>query len=568
MAFPSLILSIFAFLGVSVHAAGPGPAEDLLLSSMKTELKRSYGQLRGAENIPLYYLGYEVHDIHSYEVSAQLGAVQGESERYYRLLDVDPRVGSKAFDNTHQIKGREAWSDHNDQVQTEIPTDDDEAAIRASLWLRTDRAYQDALSRYAKVKTNKDVTADEEDNSDDFSTEKPVTFYEKTSMPALDKGTWKKRLRSLSLEFKPFPFVFDSNIGLSVRAENRYITNSENSNIVTGNTYVRLSYRVATRTDDGMDLERSNIYDSNGLEDLPDDATIRKDIGKSISELKALLHAPLVEPFTGPAIIVNRATGVYFHEILGHRLEGQRQKIEEEGQTFTKMLGKAVVAPFISVYDDPTRERFGKQFLRGFYKFDDEGVPARPVTLIESGLLKTFLLSRAPIRNFPSSNAHGRRSGGFEVVGRMGNTIVEASQTVPYAALRQKLMEEISRQKKPYGLIFEDITGGFTATTRSAPQSFKVIPLLVYRVYPDGRPDEAVRGVDIVGTPLTAFSKIIAAADDAEVFNGTCGAESGWVPVSAVAPSVLVGELEVEKKSKSSEKPPILPPPFHDGSRQ
>jgi TldD protein len=316
-----------------------------------------------------------------------------------------------------------------------------------------------------------------------------------------------------------------------------------------------------------MDRERSKIYDSDKADDLPGDEQIRKDMAESVAELKALLHAPIVEPYTGPAIIINRATGVYFHEILGHRLEGHRQKMEEEGQTFTKMLGKPVVASFISVYDDPTRERFGKQFLRGYYKFDDEGVPAQPVTLIESGVLKNFLLSRAPIRGFPNSNAHGRRSGGFDVVARMGNTIVEASQTVPYLFLRQKLIEEIKRQKKPYGLIFDDIAGGFTVTSRSAPQSFKVIPLLVYKAYADGRPDEAVRGVDIVGTPLTAFSKIIAAADDADVFNGTCGAESGWVPVSAVAPSVLISELEVEKKAKSSEKPPILPPPFHDGGR-
>jgi predicted Zn-dependent protease len=129
------------------------------------------------------------------------------------------------------------------------------------------------------------------------------------------------------------------------------------------------------------------------------------------------------------------------------------------------------------------------------------------------------------------------------------------------------LIEECRRQEKPYGLIFDDISGGFTMTGRGGPQAFKVLPLLVTRVYADGRPDEIVRGVDIVGTPLTSFSKIIMAADDDGVFNGTCGAESGWVPVSAVSPSLLVTEIEVEKRRKGQDKPPILPPPSTGGDR-
>lgn len=555
------------FLLGSAHAAN-GPAGDLLLSSMRAELDRSYSSLQKAEKVPLYYLGYQVTQAQTYDLGAMLGAVNLESEHRYRLLDVDVRVGSKKFDNTHQIKGREAWTEREGSTQTEITTDDDADALRAALWLRTDRAYKDAVTRYAKVEANKQVTAAEEDTSDDFSAEKSHSFYERASPPAADAPAWRERLKKLSLAFKPFPFIFESNLALSIRTENRTLVNSEGASIVNGNSFVRLSYRVAGRTEDGMDLERSRIYDSNRLEDLPGDEDLKRDMLNSVSELQALLKAPIVEPFTGPAIIRNRAAGVYFHEILGHRLEGHRQKIEDEGQTFTKMLGRQVVASFISVYDDPTLQHFAGRFLRGFYKFDDEGVPSQRVALIRNGVLKTFLLSRAPVRNFSRSNGHGRRSAGNEVVARMGNTIVEASATVPYDSLRAKLVAEIKRQKKPYGLIFEDIAGGVTATTRAAPQSFKVMPLLVYRVYPDGRPDEAVRGVDIVGTPLTAFGKIIAAGDDSAIFNGTCGAESGWVPVSAVAPSVLISELEVEKKSKSSEKPPILPSPFHDGGKQ
>ena len=84
------------------------------------------------------------------------------------------------------------------------------------------------------------------------------------------------------------------------------------------------------------------------------------------------------------------------------------------------------------------------------------------------------------------------------------------------------------------------------------------MPNVVYRVYTDGRPPELVRGVDLIGTPLAAFGKIVAASDTVDVFNGMCGAESGSVPVSASSPSLLVSEVEVQKKAQSQETLPIL----------
>jgi hypothetical protein len=176
-------------------------------------------------------------------------------------------------------------------------------------------------------------------------------------------------------------------------------------------------------------------------------------------------------------------------------------------------------------------------------------------------VLKTFLMSRSPIKGFDQSNGHGRRQPGREVVSRQSNLIVESTNAVPEAKLRQMLLDEVKKQGKQYGLYFSDISGGFTGTQRGEVQAFKVIPVIVYRVYADGRPDELVRGADIVGTPLSSFSKILATSDKPEVFNGYCGAESGSVPVSAVAPAILVSEIEIEKKAKSSDRPPLLPEP-------
>ena len=282
-------------------------------------------------------------------------------------------------------------------------------------------------------------------------------------------------------------------------------------------------------------------------------------------DLMALKNAPLAEPYDGPAILSGRASGVFFHEIFGHRIEGHRQKGNTEGNTFTKRVNQEILPPFISVIDDPTVPKFGQTDLNGFYQFDEEGVPAQKVGLVENGILKNFLMSRSPIQGFPVSNGHGRASPGFSPVSRQGNLFVQTKQTVTNKRLREMLIEEVKKQGKPFGLFLADISGGFTSTQRFGTQSFQVNPIMVYRVYADGRPDELVRGVDLIGTPLTSFSKIIAADDKPEIFNGICGAESGWVPVSAISPAILVSQIETQKRAKSNRLLPILPPPGQSG---
>jgi TldD protein len=318
---------------------------------------------------------------------------------------------------------------------------------------------------------------------------------------------------------------------------------------------------AVTRADDGMDLFRAQTFEAETVDGLPKQPELEaamRELGKS---LEALRKAPVTEPFNGPAILSGRAAAVFFHEVLGHRLEGQRQRGDEEGQTFTKELGKPVLPSFLSVSDDPTRVRFGDTWLSGTYEYDDEGQKARRVDLIQAGVLKTFLMSRLPIASFSNSNGHGRAQTGRVPNGRQGNLIVTSTKTVPETELRKMLIEEAKKQGKPYGLYFEDISSGFAVTTRNSPQAFQVIPLVVYRVYVDGRPDELVRGVGIVGTPLAAMKRIVATGDKSEVFNGECGAESGSIPVSAVAPAMLLTEMETQRQPQGTERVPILPNP-------
>lgn len=543
-------------------SAGPGRAESSpVLDAMQRELARSMANLSAIQPDPVYFLQYEATEERGWGLEARDGGFQAPNSRFSRFLDVDLRIGSPDLDNTHEIRGGN-WRDNSRSRRViEFPIEADTAAIRAALWSETEYQLQKARERYTKVLSNRQVKVVEEDLSSDFSSAAPQTFVESPTYTQIDTLAWRGIIQRTARYFGQFDFVYESQVTLNVLDRTSFVVNSDGSRLEHENHYLRLILSVSGMAQDGMELYRPEYFTAAMPERLPDEVTVQKTAERLVGELKALMNAPLVDPYIGPAILRNRASGVFFHEIFGHRIESHRQKSVHEGQTFTKKVGEEILPSFISVYDDPTLATFKGTDLRGYYRFDDQGVPGQRVTVVEKGILRNFLCSRSPIANFPTSNGHGRRDYGFQVVSRMGNLMVESARAVPYARLRQMLVDECRKQGKPYGLIFDDISGGFTQTGREGPQAFKVLPLLVTRVYADGRPDEVVRGVDIVGTPLTSFSKILVTGDDDDVFNGTCGAESGGVPVSAVSPSVLVSEIEVEKREKEQEKPPILPPP-------
>ena len=553
-----LLLTAILLLAVSsLYAVEQSP----LLTAMKTELDRSVKTLAHADSVPMYFLSYQVTDTERRTISATYGAITTDDQSRSRILDMDLRCGDYRLDNTREIRGSYDYGSFN-SGPTMLPLQDDEKAIRTAIWEATDNEYKTALEQYTKVKTNQDVMVEQEDTSADFSVEKPNVFVGTTVAVTCDTAAWETRLRELSAIFKDYPFVERSSVSMSINNDNRYFVSSEGSSIQQGQSYVRLGVSCSGTCTDGMQIQRYEGFDAATMDGLPADSVVVKTIHRLVGELDVLLKAPLAEPYTGPAILLNRATGVYFHEIFGHRIEGHRQKSETEGQTFAKKVNQKILPDFISVIDDPTLSEFKGEFLRGHYLYDDQGVKTEKVTVVDNGVLKNFLMSRSPIRGFPVSNAHGRKQAGTSVVSRQGNLMIRSSKELPFDSLLALLKEECRKQGKPYGLIFNDISGGFTSTGRYGPQAFKVIPLLVYKCYTDGRPMEAIRGVDIVGTPLASFEQIIATGNDYDIFNGTCGAESGWVPVSAIAPSVLVASMEVEKKFKEQQKPPILPPPY------
>jgi TldD protein len=528
---------------------------------MQQELTRSMTHLSSIQPDSVYFLQYEVIEERGWGLDARDGGLLAPSSSFSRSLDLDLRLGSTELDNTHEIRGGNWRNNFRPRRIIAFPIEADTGAIRAALWSETEYQLQRAKERYTKVLSNRQVKVAEEDLSPDFSTAAPQTFEESPTYTQIDTLAWRDIIQQTARYFSQFDFIYESRVSLHTTDRTSFLVSSDGSRQAHENHYLRFSLSVSGMAQDGMELYRPETFSAATPAHLPDEATVQAAAERLVGELKALINAPIVEPYIGPAILRNRASGVFFHEIFGHRIEAHRQKSVSEGQTFTKKVGEEILPTFISVYDDPTMATFKGTDLRGYYRFDDQGMPGERVTVVDKGVLRNFLCSRSPIANFPVSNGHGRRETGFQVVSRMGNLLVESSKTVPYPRLREMLVEECRKQGKPYGLIFDDISGGFTQTGREGPQAFKVLPLLVTRVYADGRPDEVVRGVDIVGTPLTSFSKILVTGDDDGVFNGTCGAESGWVPVSAVSPSILVSEIEVEKREKEQEKPPILPPP-------
>ena len=475
------------------------------------------------------------------------------------MADVQVRIGDPKLDNTH---GTHRGSAVN---SLQLPLGDDREALARSLWLATNTGYGNALDNYLRVKTEAQVRAKEEDTSPDFSQQAPQTHIGAVAPPiVIDRAAWEQRVRELSRIFRDYPDVYQNMVILTVAERDRLFCllrrlancHAPSAGAAGGRCrHARRRWHGSLPRADLRSRNRRRPAQAGRLE------AAMRDLGKS---LEALRKAPVTEPFDGPAILSGRAAAVFFHEVLGHRLEGQRQRGDEEGQTFTKDIGKEVLPVFLSVADDPTLTTFGKTWLSGSYQYDDEGQKAERVDLIQDGVLKTFLMSRLPIASFSASNGHGRAETGHIPTGRQGNLIVTSTKTVPEAELRKQLIEEAKKQGKPYGLYFEDISSGFAVTQRTSPQAFQVIPLVVWRVYVDGRPDELVRGVSIVGTPLAAMKSILATGDKSEVFNGECGAESGTIPVSAVAPAMLLSEIETQRQPQGTARPPILPIPGAD----
>ncbi len=539
------------------HAATPLP--DLLASELDTAMQALAG-----EPEPPYYVALAIEDERRVRIAARYGAIARSEDERARALDIDLRVGSPALDSTHELRGFSSLEGSR-RSYIELPYDDDGRALTSVLWRELDRQFRDQRERIVMVRANRAVKVEEEVEAPDFALRDagPVDRLEVPELE-LDVAAWEGAVVHASTSLRDDPAVVWDSVSVDATRTVTSFVDTDGAVLEHGRLRIRVSVHVQAVAADG---DVVSVYKSRDVHDpdrLPAQDELLDWADDARAELAELVAAPRGEPYSGPVILEGRAAGVFFHEVFGHRVEGHRQKAEDEGRTFAEYVGKPILPDFIDVYDDPRLEELEGEQLNGYYLYDDEGVPAQRAELVDGGLFTGFLMHRSPIPGFTESNGHGRRSTGRPPLSRMGNTIVEASRTVPDAELRRLLLDEVRAQGLEFGYVVEEIEGGFTSTGRVTPNAFNVRASKVRRIYADGREDEVVRGIDLVGTPLVAFKNIMAASSTRAVFNGVCGAESGWVPVSAVAPSLLVRELEFQLKEKGQERPPLLPKPVPD----
>ena len=559
------VLVIFScFLSLLFVPKTYGQGQDKLLGLLKEELAQQMKELKG-EEFPPYHMNYRVIDVTSSVVSASFGALMNSQQYRSRTLVPQIRLGDEKLDNFRFNQMGSAMSRFQGPSVARLPLDEEnnEDAVRQAIWDEVNNRYKFAVDMYQKTKAESSVNVEEEDKAPYFSEAKVEKYYE-APLPAekmtIDMDQWAARMKEISAVFKNQPGIMKGDAIMIYTVERRYFVNNEGTEVVQNLPYTRIMVFGETKADDGMELPLNLSYFAYDPADLPANDKIIADAKEMVKTLEALRVAPVVDPYTGPALLSGPASGVFFHEIFGHRIEGHRLK--GGGETFKKKVGELVLPADFQVYCDPTLRSYAGEELNGFYLYDDQGVKARRVDVVKDGILREFLMSRVPLDGFPHSNGHGRTAGGGDPVSRQSNLVVETTAPHTEAELRSMLIEEAKKQGKEYGYYFKEVTSGFTLTGEGGSlNSFNVTPLEVYRIYVDGRPDELVRGVDLIGTPLSMFSNIVCGGDAPSVFTGECGAESGWVPVTASSPMILVNKIETQRRQKSRDLPPILPAP-------
>ena len=549
---PIAILSVF----LSAQAAEPSNIE----AALSDELDRAMAVFEQRGDPP-YYVALAVEERETTRIAATAGTVMDSNTQRSANLDIELRVGSPELDSTHPLRGMSSLRDDARRALNLAVEGDDDYALRHAVWKDLDARWRDAVERIVVVRSNQTVKVEEEIVAPDFELREPSVDRQDVVFQSVDVAAWEHTLERVSQRLDASPRVHRSRAVLQIENLRETFVDTEGSRLIHGGAWVKVGVSVAATAADGDELSIDRILSTRSVDELPDEAALLALADEARDLLVAQLDAPRGEPYSGPVLLDGRAAAVFFHEVLGHRVEGHRMKLDHEGKTFLEYVGRPILPDFIDIYDDPSLETLAGEQLNGFYAYDDEGVPAQRAVIVEDGVFQGFLMARSPLPDFPHTNGHGRRSTGKAPTSRMGNTIIEASQTVPRAGLRAQLIREVKAQGLEYGLYIEEIAGGFTMTGRVLPNAFNVRAVTSWKVYADGRPDELIRGVDLVGTPLVAFGNIVAAGDDQGVFNGTCGASSGWVPVSAVSPTLLLREVELQLKEKGEDRPPLLPKP-------
>jgi predicted Zn-dependent protease len=509
-----------------------------------------------------YYCSFLLKDVHWFNTWASSGSTCRSQTDRSRNVNCDLRVGSYDYDQVVDGGLREHDEDLESLSHSSVPVDDNNFdGLRITVWKLLESKFREALTDYNQKDASRISTRDPNNGLKSFARSKRASFRHLSRMDRVDYERWSKFCKRASLWMSGLPRISGSWVEFDVSQETKVFVSTEGTVIAQNSQVFSLSANFHKLTNEGSRLDQELVINCGSEAELPDFATFKKLALQKYENLMKIARAKKIHAFSGPVLLHPGPAGLLFHEAVGHRLEGSRLLSSGEGQTFKGQEGKQLLKLPITVRDNPLLKTFNGERCIGSYTYDDEGVKAADTVLIEDGVLKDFLTTRSAIKKGRfASNGHARTKLNQRPISRMGVTIIEAKNGLPIDSLKDKLLQEIRRQRKPFGMIVYETSGGETDTTNYDFQAFSGDISYATLVYPNGR-EVPVRGVNFVGTPLQSLNNIIAMGDSPQVDNGFCGAESGLIPITTISPAALISNLELQGKDEELVTPNILQRP-------
>jgi predicted Zn-dependent protease len=519
-------------------AARVAAGGDAVLEALLTELDRSKAQLKMDQVAAPYYIEYRVNDVDEFQAEAAFGSLRETQRVRYRVLRVVVRIGDYKQDSYY----------NQGMGETNIlPLDDDPIALRHQIWMATDEAYKAAGEALTEKQAALKQFSAESNPVDDFAKAPVVTAVEPIVKLQVDDTAWKKTLEDVTNLYRKYPDVQSVSASTRFSAVNEYLVNSEGTVTRGGHRTYNIQFNSSAQAADGMRLSRNPFWMVAKAEELPTHDALVADAKKALDWLVALRQAPIVEEeYRGPVLFAPDAANDVMASLVGANVLGRKPQLGKPNRTtgaFATSFKTRVMPSFLSVIDDPTLHDFRGKSLVGTYEVDDDGVKAQPVTLVDNGTLINYLVGRQPIRDFPSSNGHGRAGTGTYPAPNLGVLLLKSSEAQSPEALKKRVIQMITDQGKPFGYRVETLGPGNS-------------PRLLYRIYPDGH-EELVRGAVFNELDVRALrSDLIAVGNDPLVSNRT-----GGIATTVISPSLLFDELEVKRADTSKDKLPDYPPP-------
>lgn len=562
-------------------AADEDLKQDVLMRSLVDELERSMS-LKLEDLDQPYFVQYSAADQTVYTISADGGAVFRSGESRSRILNVQVRVGSYDLDNSNftgggGFRGRGGGGGRRSLTRVSLPVEDDYIAIRHAIWLATDRNYKQAV----ETLTRKRAYLEEKNETDrpaDFMKTAPVRNIEpKTGVP-FDRKEWEAKLREISGHVQQRFVPQDMSLSLNVTVQNKYLVNSEGTRMRRGDIGTVLNVDMQIQAEDGERFSDERSYHVRTPGDLPDIASVKAELETMAEQLSNTLKVPVLENYTGPVLFEGVASAQMFHQLLGRGLAGSPDPIGTRRRggfggsaNLNTYLGRRILPRSFQIYDHPQIDAFPDVFLAGRYRYDDEGVEARRVDLVENGTLRSMVMSRTPAKKLSESTGHGRTTGfGGSPGAQVGCLFIESNDSVSDAELKQNLLEEAGAQGLDFALKITSLGGGATGTAKDGmaffgrsvrgPGGSLPDPLFAFKVYVDDGREEMVRGCQFGQITMRALRDIIAAGDTQYAFNQIN--PNGFAPPSSIiTPSVIFEEMDLTQTEPDRDKRPFLTAP-------